>query len=508
MARNSVALQAEKTRLSDRTKTLLAPLFLVAVALPLLLFRLGTFPAIWFDEGYKLNAARVLAQRGMYASYTVNGYIPFDPGISSGPLDVAAVALSLKLLGQNVVAARLPSVVFSLIAVLGLYAIGTFIYGQRAGFIAALVALAAPPLGDINLLILGRQTLGEPAALALMLVGLWLWFKSWESRSWRDTILAGVVIGVGMLSKNQIAIPLVPALFLIGAARWWKYRTDLVKIFLPLGLVLTIFVLWMGVGALSTPPEIRAENSALTMDAIRSNLITDLFGRNLNGAATVIVGLMAMSAALGAWTLRRNWKGTPADWALATITVFVAVYAVWFALLSIGWPRYAYAGLVVAMLPLGKAVWDIFTWLAKRVSFLRENTFVVATVVLTLVAVASNLYPALRQGDDSAQRMADYISTHVPPDAVVETWEWELDGLSTHWQYHHPAQSYLFLAIRQQAHKQPFNLEYDVLQANPDYLVTGPFSGGTLIYNEAAVGANFQSLAKFGPYEIFQRKNS
>jgi 4-amino-4-deoxy-L-arabinose transferase-like glycosyltransferase len=508
MARNSLALEADKTRLSDRTRTLLAPLFLLALALPLLLFRLGTFPAIWFDEGYKLNAARVLAERGMYASYTVNGYIPFDPGISSGPLDVTAVALSLKLFGLNVVAARLPSVIFSLIAVLGLYAIATFIYGQRAGFIAALVALAAPPLGDINLLILGRQTLGEPAALALMLVGLWLWFKSWEKESWRNAVLAGIIMGVGMLSKNQIAIPLVPALFLIGAARWWKYRTNPVKVFMPLALVLAIFVLWMGIGALSTPPEIRAENSALTMDAIRSNLITDLFGRNLNGAAKVIVGLMALAVGLGAWTLRRNWKGTPADWALATITVFIAVYVVWFALLSVNWPRYAYAGLVVAMLPLGKAFWDICIWLGRRVPFLRENTFTAAAALLTVLAVASNLYPALRQGDDSAQRMADYISAHVPPDAVVETWEWQLDGLGTHWQYHHPAQRYLFLAIRQQAHKQPFNLEYDLLQANPDYLVTGPFSGGTLIYDNAAVGANFRSLAKFGPYEIFQRKTS
>jgi hypothetical protein len=506
MARETLALPVSKPRLSERTQAVLAPLFLLTLALFLLLFRLGSYPAIWFDEGYKLNAARTLAQRGVYGTYTVDGYVPFDPGISSGPLDVSAVALSLKLLGTGVTQARLPSVVFVLIAVLSLYAIATLLYGKQAGLIAALVALAAPALSDINLLILGRQILGEPAALGLMLAGLWLWFKSWETHSWRYSILAGLALGLGMLSKTQISIPLVPTLLIIAAARWWKYRAHLVQEFTPVALLVAMFVLWQGIGTLFTPPDIRAQNSALVMDAIRSNLLTDLFGRNLNGTAKVIVGLMVLSAIVTGWTLRRNSQSTPARWAQATIGVFVAVYAVWFGLLSVGWARYAYAGLVVAMLPLGKALWDGLVWLSGRIRILQGNVFPAALVALTLIAFVSNILPAARNSDDSAQRMADYISEHVPPDAIIETWEWELDGLSNHWQYHHPAQRYLFQAIREVSHDQPYNLQYDVLQANPDYLVTGPFSGGTLIYRGADVGAHFQSLAKFGPYEIFQRK--
>jgi hypothetical protein len=105
-----------------------------------------------------------------------------------------------------------------------------------------------------------------------------------------------------------------------------------------------------------------------------------------------------------------------------------------------------------------------------------------------------------------AQETADYIRTQIPRQAVIESWEWELDALSSHWNYHHPNQRYLFLAIRQFSQEQkPFDLDYDVLQADPDYLITGPFSDWTHLYEMSSIQSNFRELARFGVYRIYQR---
>lgn len=102
--------------------------------------------------------------------------------------------------------------------------------------------------------------------------------------------------------------------------------------------------------------------------------------------------------------------------------------------------------------------------------------------------------------------MADYIRRAIPRQAVIESWAWELDALSSHWQYHHPHQRYLFLAIRQFSHNQkPFDLDYDLLQADPDYLITDQFSSWTHIYQPEAIRANFIELAEIGTYRLYQR---
>ena len=77
--------------------------------------------------------------------------------------------------------------------------------------------------------------------------------------------------------------------------------------------------------------------------------------------------------------------------------------------------------------------------------------------------------------------------------------------LSGHRQFHHPEQALLFKAIRQISHHQPFNLTYDALQANPDYLVMGIFGAWTNIYSEATLKQDFTLVADFGVYSVYKR---
>ncbi len=72
---------------------------------------------------------------------------------------------------------------------------------------------------------------------------------------------------------------------------------------------------------------------------------------------------------------------------------------------------------------------------------------------------------------------------------------------------HHPHQRYLFEAIRQFSHTETaFDLHYDGLQADPDYLIIGSFAEWTDIYPYEMVEQHFEELAQFGIYTIYKRK--
>lgn len=488
---------------------------LLLLCVPALTLRLSVSPAMWFDEGYKTNAARTLAERGVYGTYTINGYHPFDPGISSGPADIIPVALSFKLFDTGVAQARMVSVLYTLLGVVCLYAIARFIYGWMAGIFITVFLLAVPPIQEVSFLLVGRQALGEPPALALILLGLYLWFRSWTQESWWLGGLAGLVLGLGLLSKLQYGIALAPALGIIAVARSVQDRSRIALYLSPVLLMLGVVFGWSLLGGMLTPEAIQQENSAMLRDAIRSNLITGLFGRTLTKSAWAILVIMGIGGLAGTWRVWRQWRAQGrlmnAAWAEATLTLFVVGSALWFALLSVGWPRYAYAALTVSLLLVGKLGWDMFVvarkHLGKQWTGIDRYALPAALACLVGLVFLVAILPFLRiDTENYAQQTADYISARIPRDAVIETWEWELDALSAHWQYHHPHQRYLFLAIRQFSHEQrSFDLNYDMLQADPDYLITGGFSDWTRIYPQEQVRAHFAKVAEIGPYRIYER---
>jgi 4-amino-4-deoxy-L-arabinose transferase-like glycosyltransferase len=495
-------------------KKLLPLLLLIFISIPGLVLGLDTYPPIWFDEGYKLNAARTLTYRSIYGTYTTAGYVAFDPGISSGPADVLPTALVFKLVGVGVAEARIVSVFFTLLAVCCLYSISSFLYERRAALFITMFSLASPAIQGINFLMIGRQILGEPAALALTALGLWLWFRSWESKAWFTALLAGLTLGLGLLSKSQVGIALLPSLTLIAIGRGLRERSHLPLMATPIIVSMSVLLGWMLIGRLGTSAAIRTENSAMLLDAIRSNLLTGLYGRTLSKSAFIIVLIMG----LGTVASVKSWRvfvpsgkvATNSEWAEATVSLFVLFSALWFTFLSVGWPRYAYAGLVFSLLLIGKLVWNtlksILHLVGASLPRLERIAYEVTIAGLALIVIVVNIYPILQSKQDyQAQQMADYISSEVEKDAIVESWEWELDALSSHWEYHHPHQRYLFLAIRQFSHeRKPFNLNYDVLESKPDYLVTGPFSNWTGIYETDDIKDNFIKLEEIGAYTIYQ----
>jgi hypothetical protein len=112
----------------------------------------------------------------------------------------------------------------------------------------------------------------------------------------------------------------------------------------------------------------------------------------------------------------------------------------------------------------------------------------------------------LSGGNNTAQRFARYINTHVSPDALIESWEWEIDFFTNH-TYHHPPASVLDLLTRHIFLGQPYAYDmYDFEQYHPDYIIDGPFSKWTELYSPNHLRQTYELTVSIGDYDLYRRK--
>jgi Dolichyl-phosphate-mannose-protein mannosyltransferase len=498
-------------------------LLIALIALPLLLWNLDSHPVPWFDEGFTTHAARTLAERGVYGTYNAqDGYLHFDSGVSTGPTLVIPIALSFKLLGYGMWQARLVSVLFTMALLWGVFALMKRLYGQNVGLLSVMILLGWPNFAGAGFLNVSRQVLGEAPALAFLAVGWWVLFKSWSARSTRLAALAGLLFGLGLVTKSQVAIVFLPALGLISLLRLPKDRNQLVRWAMPVMMTLAASAIWRGVeyvGQLGASPALQQANADGYVKSIELLLLPFNFGSLLRRADWLMVVAMWVGGVSCLWRarvwqlLKPNQLDQPYE--EAALGLFAVLYAIWYGFISIGWSRYAFVGYVIGILLCTKLAHDGMCWLFAR---LPEPLNVGRPAVLTHklgamlamgLLIAASVDLLTMRVDDSAQLTANFIRNQVPRNAIIETWEWELDALSDHWEIHHPSEADDFEAIHQifYERKAP-QLNYDELQANPDYLIVGTMSDYTGVYDEATLNKHFRPLIEFGSYRVYQRVRS
>src|SRR5262249_50305966 len=136
------------------------------------------------------------------------------------------------------------------------------------------------------------------------------------------------------------------------------------------------------------------------------------------------------------------------------LAIFACVGLGWFAFASIGWPRYAFPGLAVATIFVGRLLVDIVRALQPRqwqfdMPIARWAAVVTFVVVLVASPLIGQLRTAMTETDTSAQQIASYLNTTVPMTDVIEGWEPELGFLTDH-AYHYPSSGWLDRAVRAQ----------------------------------------------------------
>jgi len=135
-----------------------------------------------------------------------------DWGYFSKPPMVAWInALSTGILGAHTFTIRLPAAILSCIALLGVFMLGRAVFDARAGFWAAVLSLANPGSTALGFI----MTIDAPLMACWSMALYFLWRNIQVGKLSRWTLLLGLTMGLGILSKEMmLTFPLIMILFL------------------------------------------------------------------------------------------------------------------------------------------------------------------------------------------------------------------------------------------------------------------------------------------------------
>ena len=146
-----------------------------------------------------------MARSGRFYTVTFNGHVTTQ----HPPLQLWLLGRSFAAFGENDFAARLPSVLMALGILLGVYRIGSEIWGERTGVTAVALLLVSPFfVGNAR-----RCMLDIPLAFWVVLSVLVL--LEGRRRPWAHALIA-IPLGAAILTKSVLG--LLPVVLLLGAA--------------------------------------------------------------------------------------------------------------------------------------------------------------------------------------------------------------------------------------------------------------------------------------------------
>jgi 4-amino-4-deoxy-L-arabinose transferase-like glycosyltransferase len=503
----------------DRRMSLLKIwIILAAVALPGLLIRLPSNPMPWFDEGINTNTAMTLASHGVYGTASSDGYNRFDTSITSGPPLILPMAAVFKVFGPGMFQARIVSTFYALLA-LGMVVLTVARWwGQLTALLTTFILVSFPSIAGIGFTSLARQAMGETASLAYFMVGVLLWMAAIErDENWRR-IASGGMFGLAVLAKMQSGLSILPGLMVMAVIlAWGRPRRAWLEQFLPLFVAVFTVGIWMLIAFVGTPPADRLMSGDVQWSAMRLLIIPGVLSRTTSRGLLAIGLVMAVSllVTMPAWrrTLTGSRTGSAVDHGRALLGMVVAFDLVWVLGLSIGWPRYAYLGLMLSIILLASAVVAaVSTWWSggpgEEKSGLRGLARAGSGVLVIAVLLTPTIHALGGRAHDPGALMAAYIDAKVPRGVVIESWEWQIDAISAHRMFRHPDHMTMLKAISAQfIVGADSDLNYPIEEPEPTYLLVGPFGAWTGIYAGWLGSGGYQEIHREGPYILYAAKD-
>lgn len=283
--------------------------------------RLGTFPAVWADDGLFMIVAKNLAQGHGYA-LPILGWDWSRPYILAvGPTLMVPVAAAIKLGGFSVAVARLPMVLYLLGSVVACY-----IFVRRVGDLAAARWNAALLISLSAFINTGKPVLGEVPAFFFLMLGILL------LQTGRPSALsaagAGIALGLSVMTKLPFALvfPALAVAWIVAAITHDRRELALLGTAgMSALLVALIGAYWMGLGK-GFVDEVRIflfeKRSVVPLDAFVP-IISRPF--DLLRAAYAHYALIVLLACAGWWTVRSTMHRSLSIIIIVTVTLF-AVY--------------------------------------------------------------------------------------------------------------------------------------------------------------------------------------
>lgn len=200
-------------------------LFVLALLAGLLLrlVQLGSPDLLGPDEGPWAVGARNIVEGGLGQLLALSA-TPLGDASGLPVFFPLLLSLAVKTFGAYEWAIRLPSAFAGLVAAFALERIVRRGYGQPAGHIAGAFAALAPPL-----VLASRAATVEPTLTLLGLGGVIFGLRAFEEDSPGEALLAGLLFGLGFLTKGYavglfvlpllVALLLRPRLFALGRTK-------------------------------------------------------------------------------------------------------------------------------------------------------------------------------------------------------------------------------------------------------------------------------------------------
>jgi hypothetical protein len=211
----------------------LAPLVIVAVALPMRLANIGSYSGKG-DEGIRAEQLLLMAA----------GFRPVkDVFASQGPLSLDVFYPFYLALGQTLAGARLAVVVASLLAILATYWAASVAVGRLGGWLAAALLIASPTFLKNSRLALVEIPAILPAIIAL---GAALAYQQRGERRW--LVVSAVALALALAIKPMV-VAVVPAVGLALLLRTWGFPVllrDLLLYAAVAGAILAVIVVYVG----------------------------------------------------------------------------------------------------------------------------------------------------------------------------------------------------------------------------------------------------------------------
>ncbi|HEX2899903.1 MAG TPA: glycosyltransferase family 39 protein, partial [Bacteroidia bacterium] len=177
---------------------------------PYAILLLAYIAGMWIDV-MEIDAAQYAAMgRDMMRS---GDYLHlYDHGhgyLDKPPLVFWMSALSFKLFGVSNWAYKLPSVLFSLMAVLGTERLGSLLHNRRTGALAGLILASTQAFFLMN-----NDVKTDMYLIGPMTIGLWLLVRWSRGGKFWHFLLGSAFLGLGLLAKGPLA--LIAPVFAIG----------------------------------------------------------------------------------------------------------------------------------------------------------------------------------------------------------------------------------------------------------------------------------------------------
>jgi 4-amino-4-deoxy-L-arabinose transferase-like glycosyltransferase len=493
---------------------------LLAIIVLLASFGLEGYPRLGYDEGYYLQLTKNFLLHGEYALTSPPQESDWFGLGNSSPTLVLPVALSFKFFGVGVTQARLVSALYLIGAVVAVYLLMRYLYGwPTAALSAALFIIAGPSgaslldsstlTGRFGTVWMGRKVLGEVPALFFLLLGAWAWFHSWDRGSKRWLAGAGLLFGLTFVTKEQFLPVVIPALGLVWLADRLYYQKLKLKHFaVPVILSSVLLGAWYGYKLFVLGPEAFGRHLTTLGQVSRAStwyFLPSSWAGHLSFLYNNAFHLLGLVGILYAFVLsvRRDLYGLKSLFLPTLATGFLA----WYTFLSIGWPRYAYPGLALATMLAAKPLSDLiagFSFAPRRLWTNLQQGNKSWAVVAAIVAVIMIGYPlqdltrqVLFETDLMPQQFATYLETHTERDALIESFEWQIDFLTTRHFHHPPAEVFVQLL------KNSPDRTYNPLVAGPNYLIDGPYSKGAQLYPAPWLRQCCRKIGTVGDYDLY-----